>query len=96
MNSFKELSLKLKFFWGSLFYLTYAPKAYLYSRKRDRIERDFPRPLTEDTFDKPGKLLRAEPTLRGGQFGLGGASSPTSPTQKFVPGGVGSTNTCLM
>ncbi|HBB35964.1 MAG TPA: alpha-glucosidase [Cyanobacteria bacterium UBA8803] len=68
MNRFKELSLKIRFFLGSLFYLTYAPYAFLYSRKRDRIERQFPRPQTEETFDRPGKVLRADPTVRGGRF----------------------------
>jgi hypothetical protein len=68
MDLFKKISLRLRFFWGSLFYLTYAPKAYLYSRKRDRIERDFPIEQNEDTFDKPGKLLRSEPKPRGARF----------------------------
>ena len=68
MDLFKKISLRLRFFWGSLFYLTYAPKAYLYSRNRDRIERDFPIEQNEDTFDSPGKLLRAEPKPRGARF----------------------------
>jgi alpha-glucosidase len=68
MNLSKKLLLKFKFFLGSLFYATYAPKAYLYSRNRDRIERDFPPPQPEHTFDKPGKLLKAEPTVKGARF----------------------------
>ncbi len=68
MNLFKKLSLRLKFFLGSLFYLSYAPKAFLYTRQRDRLEREFPPPQPEDTFDKPGKLLKAEPTPKGARF----------------------------
>lgn len=68
MDFFKQLSLKWKFFLGSLFYLSYAPYAYLYSRKRDAIERQFLKPPTGDTFDNPGKLLRAEPAKRGANF----------------------------
>ncbi|MEW6496687.1 MAG: TIM-barrel domain-containing protein [Cyanobacteriota bacterium] len=68
MDFFKKLSLRLKFFFGSLFYLTYAPKAYPYSWKRDRLERQFTVPQTKEGFDKPGKLLQAEPTARGAHF----------------------------
>ena len=67
MNLFKKLSLRWKFFLGSLFYLSYAPKAYLYSRKRDYVERQLAA-QAEDTVDKPGKLLRAEATPRGARF----------------------------
>ncbi|MBD1851489.1 glycoside hydrolase family 31 protein [Leptolyngbya sp. FACHB-711] len=65
---FKQLSLKFKFFLGSLFYLTYAPKAYLYSRSRDRLEQQIPLPPITDTFEQPGKLVRAESNDRGAQF----------------------------
>jgi alpha-glucosidase len=68
MDFFKNLSLRLKFFFGSLFYLTYAHSAYLYSRKRDRLERQFAVPQTKEGFDKPGKLLQAEPTATGAHF----------------------------
>ncbi len=68
MNLSKKISMKFKYFLGSLFYLSYAPKAWLYSRKRDRLEREFPPPPTEDTFDQPGKLLKAEPTPKGARF----------------------------
>lgn len=46
----------------------YAPHAFLYSRKRDRIERQFLTPHTGEGFDSPGKLLLAEPTVRGAHF----------------------------
>ncbi|CAA9387277.1 hypothetical protein AVDCRST_MAG84-5403, partial [uncultured Microcoleus sp.] len=64
MNFVKQLSLKLKFFFGSLFYLKYVPHSFLYSRSRDRLERQFaPAPPCEG-FNKPGKLIKAEPTQR--------------------------------
>ncbi len=44
------------------------PKAYLYSRKRDRLESQIPVPSTEDSFVNPGKLLKAEPTAKGAHF----------------------------
>ncbi|MBD1938860.1 glycoside hydrolase family 31 protein [Microcoleus sp. FACHB-68] len=68
MSLFKQLSLKVKFFLGSLFYVSYTPKAYLYSRRRDRLEREFAIPPAQEAFDKPGKLLKAEPTARGAHF----------------------------
>lgn len=68
MDIFKKLSLKLLYLWGTFFYLTYAPKAWLYSRQRDRIERDFQLPPSQETFDHPGKLLQVEPTSRGANF----------------------------
>ncbi|GEM_PF-3467444 len=68
MNRFKQIQLKLKYFWGSLFYLKYLPHAILYTRKRDRLEREFSKPPTEKGFDKPGKLIRAEPAARGANF----------------------------
>ncbi|QIR40909.1 glycoside hydrolase family 31 protein [Tolypothrix sp. PCC 7910] len=68
MDRLKQLKLKIKFLFGSLFYASYAPKAFLYTRKRDRIEREFIKPSTEPGFDKPGKLLRAEATVRGANF----------------------------
>jgi len=52
----------------SLFYLSYAPKAYLYSRQRDRLESQIPAPQPEDSFDNPGKLLKAEPKAKGARF----------------------------
>lgn len=68
MNLKKQISQKWKYFLGTLFYLKYTPHAFLYSRKRDRIEREFTPRRTEEGFDNPGKLLRAEPTNRGAQF----------------------------
>ncbi len=68
MNFTKKLSLKLKFFLGSLFYLGYAPYAYLYSYKRDRIERQFAPKPNPEAFNNPGKLLQAEQTSRGARF----------------------------
>lgn len=65
MDRLKQIQLKLKFFFGSLFYLSYAPKAFLYTRKRDRLERQFLTLPTKEGFGKPGKLLRAEQTARG-------------------------------
>jgi alpha-glucosidase len=68
MNFAKQLSLKLKFFFGSLFYLKYVPHSFLYSRSRDRLERqEAPAPPCEG-FNKPGKLIKAEPTQRGAHF----------------------------
>ncbi|HEY9618656.1 MAG TPA: alpha-glucosidase, partial [Microcoleaceae cyanobacterium] len=67
-NRFKDLSLKFKFFLGSLFYLTYAPYAYRYSRQRDRLEQQFTPPPSTEVIDSPGKLLRAESWARGAYF----------------------------
>src|SRR3712207_4082176 len=66
-SKLKEFQRKLKFFWGSLFYLTYAPQAYYYSWKRDRLEKQFPTPPTE-IVDNPGKLTEAEAIERGAKF----------------------------
>ncbi|MDX2214581.1 MAG: glycoside hydrolase family 31 protein, partial [Oculatellaceae cyanobacterium bins.114] len=68
MSFLKELSLKWKFFTGSLFYLTYAPYGWVYSRRRDRVERQTKNPFPIETVDQPGKLLSAEATDRGAQF----------------------------
>lgn len=68
MDRLKQIQLKLKFFIGSLFYVSYAPKAFLYTRRRDRVERQFLTQATEAGFGKPGKLLRAEATARGANF----------------------------
>lgn len=68
MDFLKQLLLKWKYFTGTLFYLSYSPNAYFYSRKRDRLEREFPPPQTGEAFDNPGKLLRAEPSARGAIF----------------------------
>lgn len=68
MNKLKELALQVKFLWGSLFYLSYVPKAFIYSRWRDQIERLFPSPPTGEPFDNPGKLVRAESSARGANF----------------------------
>ncbi|MBW4693694.1 MAG: glycoside hydrolase family 31 protein [Lyngbya sp. HA4199-MV5] len=68
MLSTKQLSLKVKFFLVSLFYLSYAPKAFRYSRWKEKVERDVPIAPPAETFDQPGKLLRAEPTASGAQF----------------------------
>ena len=64
----KQLSLKVKFFLGSLFYLTYAPKAFRYSRWKEKVEREMTVAPPAETFEQPGKLLRAEPTANGAQF----------------------------
>lgn len=68
MSLANQLLLKWKYFWGTMFYLSYAPYAFLYSRKRDRLEREYPVPPVAETFDHPGKLLRAEPSDRGATF----------------------------
>lgn len=66
----KQLSLKVKFFLGSLFYLTYAPYAYRYSRYRDKLEQQFnpPPPSPSEVMENPGKLVRAELRDRGADF----------------------------
>jgi alpha-glucosidase len=66
MNSLKQIKLRINFVIGSLFYLRYALKAYLYARQRDASERYYKRQPTGESYDNPGKLLRAEPTERGG------------------------------
>lgn len=66
-GQFKRLQLKLKFFWGSLFYLTYVIYAYSYSFKRDHVERRFANP-TPSNIAKLGKLLQAKCTQRGACF----------------------------
>lgn len=48
--------------------MSYTPKAFLYSRRRDAIEREFSQPPTGEAFDNPEKLLQAEPTSRGANF----------------------------
>jgi alpha-glucosidase len=63
----KQISLKLKFVLGSLFYLMYVPQAYIYSWKRDRAERAFTSPSIGDLIS-PGNLLRAESTDLGAHF----------------------------
>ncbi|MBD2309354.1 alpha-glucosidase, partial [Chroococcidiopsis sp. FACHB-1243] len=68
MNSLKQIELKLKNFLGSLFYLSYAPKALLYSLKRDRLERQLLSQSTENEIEPPGKLLRSELTQTGANF----------------------------
>lgn len=65
LGNFKRLALKIKFFLGSLFYLTYAPKAYRYSSQRDRLEQQFLAPPAPEIIDSPGKLLRVEHSARG-------------------------------
>lgn len=67
-NRFKSLSLRIKFFLGSLFYLTYAPQAYWYSWRRDRLERDYTPPPSTEHVEQPGSLLRVEATTRGALF----------------------------
>lgn len=63
----EPLLLKIRFLWGSLFYLTYAVQAYQYTRRRDRLEQQFAPPLPPEAVEHPGKLLRAEATGRGAQ-----------------------------
>jgi alpha-glucosidase len=60
MTLIKQLSLKLKFLWGSLFYLSYAPKAYRYSRWKDKVEQQTAVPSAAKSSKLPGKLLRAD------------------------------------
>ncbi len=67
-SKLKEWSLKVKFFLGSLFYLTYASYAYRYSRKRDQVEREFAPAQPPQISGTPGKLLQVEPTPRGAYF----------------------------
>jgi alpha-glucosidase len=66
MSRFKQLQLKIKYFLGSLFYLSYAPKAWIYSRQRDRLERQLQQ--SQETVKHPGKLLQAEATQSGAHF----------------------------
>jgi alpha-glucosidase len=68
MNLYKKLSLRWKFFLGSLFYASYAPMAYLYSRKRDRLEQLFSDSQTPEAVEKPGKFLKAEQITNGVHF----------------------------
>jgi alpha-glucosidase len=66
---FKQLELKIRFFLGSLFYLKYAPHAYLYSFKRDRLEERFSQATAESaTASTPQALKTVEPTARGVYF----------------------------
>jgi alpha-glucosidase len=64
----KEIKQEIRYFVGSLLYVSYAPKAWLYSRSRDRIEQQFPLAPSSEGFDTPGKLLRSESTTTGGIF----------------------------
>lgn len=68
MHTFNHWALKFRYFLGSLFYASYAPKAYLYSRKRDRLERYFEQLPTQERFETPGKLVRAESIASGATF----------------------------
>lgn len=68
MKLTKQLSLKWKFFLGSLFYLGYAPKAFRYTRWKERVEQQVNIPTPTDTFTSPGKLLRAEAVANGATF----------------------------
>jgi alpha-glucosidase len=60
MKLVKQLSLKFKFFLGSLFYLSYAPKALRYSRWKEKVERQIAVPLDSKSSTLPGKLLNVE------------------------------------
>jgi alpha-glucosidase len=84
MDFLKQISLKWKYFTGTLFYLSYSPNAYFYSRKRDRLEREFTPPPSGEAFDNPGK----HPFCRGGAF------SQILLTQRYASGGVASMNIC--
>lgn len=64
----KPLLLRIKFFIGSLFYLTYAPQAYWYSFRRDRLERDYLPPPVLGGVELPGLVLRVEATAKGALF----------------------------
>ncbi|WP_404786622.1 TIM-barrel domain-containing protein [Altericista sp. CCNU0014] len=68
MNWTKQLSLKIKFFLGSLFYLSYAPKAFRYSRWKEKVEREVAVPPPQITFKQPGMLLRAEQIVSGARL----------------------------
>lgn len=67
MTFTKQLSLKFRYFLGSLFYLSYAPKAFRYSRWKERVEQQVLVPPPAETFSQPGKLVRAEPIAQGAQ-----------------------------
>lgn len=67
VNDGKHWLLKVKFFLGSLFYLTYAIYAYRYSFMRDAIERQF-LPASTEKAEPPGKLTDVEVTARGAHF----------------------------
>lgn len=68
MTLTKQLSLKVKYFLGSLFYLSYAPKAFRYSRWKEKVEKEVNVPPPAETFKQPGKLLRSEPSANGAHF----------------------------
>ncbi|WP_199320227.1 glycoside hydrolase family 31 protein [Leptolyngbya sp. FACHB-261] len=48
--------------------MSFAPKALLYSIKRDRVEREITAPPSSEAFDNPGKLIRTEASARGAHF----------------------------
>jgi alpha-glucosidase len=60
MTLVKKLSLRIKFALGSLFYLSYAPKAFRYSRWKEKVERQTDIPFRPKNSVLPGKLLRTE------------------------------------
>ena len=76
MSNLKQLQLKLKYFFGSLFFLRYVIMSFRYSRWRDKVERIFSQPSTEKGFvhlvspeeNKPGKLVQQEATSQGAIF----------------------------
>ena len=68
MSILKNIAQRWQYFQGTLFYIGFTPKAYQYSRKRDAIEKQFPRTPTQEPFQNPGKLLEAKPTPRGAHF----------------------------
>lgn len=68
MKLVKKLKLKTKYFFGSLFYLSYAPKAFRYSRWKEKVERDVVLSKQSQTFESPGKLLNSQTNGSSARF----------------------------
>lgn len=70
MSLLKKLILKWNFFWYGLIYVTYVPRAIIYSKFRDRADQDIiPLKIPDpNQGEKPGKLVQAEATATGATF----------------------------
>jgi len=68
MSWIRAVGLQLKMWAGRLFFLRYVPQSYLYTRKRDRIDRAEQRRRAQAQVVEIGSLQTVTATGRGGQF----------------------------
>lgn len=71
-NPLQQLSLQLNYWFKSLFFLQFLPHAFLYSLKRDRMERRYSSKSAQSgaaqSPSQPGQLLNVAQTERGVQI----------------------------